>query len=407
MKKREGLLELGRISKRDLDLNEEAIRAGATYNLKSPQVITWFLPLVTHALKGGVRTVFTFAERLTKRHGTLSVFVLYSYNGREFDTEELARSLRRNFPELNFLLRTFIRGKDRIDDLPASEAGFCTLWTTAYLLLRYNQVHKKFYFMQDYEPMFYEGGGVYMLIEETYRFGFSCIANTPGVGERYKVYSNDVTTFLPGVDRTIFYPSSNRKTPGAPFKVVFYGRPENSRNAFHLGVEVIRDLKAELKERVHIISVGAEWAPRDYDLEGVVDNWGLLQTIEDVAECYRSADMGLVFMATPHPSYQPLEYMASGCVVATNINEGTGWLINSENALVLEPNPGIAAERIIETLETPDRMLELRAKGLETVNQLNWDDAYEVFETRLTESSCEWASVPPGAPVLEDSSRNT
>lgn len=383
MKKREGLLKLGRISKSDIELNEETIRKGAEQPLSIPKVVTWFLPTVTHALRGGVFTIFKFSEMLSKRHGTLCIFVLYAIDGREFDTTDLVDSLKLNFPDLFFIVRTFVKERDNIDDIPPSEVAFCTLWTTAYLLLRYNKVYRKFYFMQDYEPMFYEGGAVYILIEQTYRFGFSCIANTPGVAERFKEYSNDVVTFLPGIDRSQFYPGDISHTKRKKFRLVFYGRPGNPRNSFHLGIEVLCDVKRLLGERAEIISVGAEWSPSDYDIDGVVENWGLLKSIEEVAQCYRDSDMGLVFMATPHPSYQPLEYMASGCVVATNLNEGTRWLLNKDNALLLEPNPGVAAERIVETLEDSAKMAKLRQNGLQTVSELDWDAGYQVFESRL------------------------
>ncbi|WP_206067671.1 rhamnosyltransferase WsaF family glycosyltransferase, partial [Escherichia coli] len=90
---------------------------------------------------------------------------------------------------------------------------------------------------------------------------------------------------------------------------------------------------------VDIVSVGADWSVDDYGLGGVVENRGLLSSLEDVANLYREADLGLVFMVTPHPSYQPLEYMACGCVVATNINEANQWLINASNSIQLEPIP--------------------------------------------------------------------
>jgi glycosyltransferase involved in cell wall biosynthesis len=241
--------------------------------------------------------------------------------------------------------------------------------------------------MQDYEPMFYVGGAVYLLIEQTYRFGFSCIANTSGVANRFKEYSNDVVSFLPGVDRSQFYPGDIPPTNRNKFRLVFYGRPGNPRNSFHLGIEVLCDVKRLLGERAQIISVGAEWSPAEYDLDGIVENWGLLKTIEEVAQCYRDSDMGLVFMATPHPSYQPLEYMASGCVVATNLNEGTRWILNKDNSLLLEPNPGVAAERIVETLQDSDKMTKLRHNGLQTVRELDWEAAYQVFEDRLNSTA--------------------
>lgn len=379
-------MDLVTTTTQDLDANRAAIATGQTITIDKPQVITWFLPIVTHALKGGVRTVFAFSEQMSVKYGTLNVFVLYAFNGRDFDTEELTASLKLHFPNQKFVLRKFLHGKDRAEDLPHSEIAVCTLWTTAYIMLRYNQTFRKFYFMQDYEPMFYQGGELYMMIEQTYRFGYSCIANTPGVGNRYLAYSPDMVSFLPGIDHSSFYPDDSRDddfSAAGPWQIVFYGRPGNARNGFFLGTDILKAIKAQLGDQVRILSAGAEWAPENYGLDGVVENLGLLKTMEEVAELYRASDIGLVFMATPHPSYQPLEYMACGCLVATNRNEANSWLLNDENALLLEPIPHVAADRMVALLRDPQRRRVMRIKGRETVTRLQWDDAYDIIERRM------------------------
>ena len=115
----------------------------------------------------------------------------------------------------------------------------------------------------------------------------------------------------------------------------------------------------------------------------MVENLGLLKRIDQVADLYRASDLGLVLMATPHPSYQPLEYMASGMVVATNINEANRWLLTPENALLIEPIPDVAAPRIADLLEDPAQRARLVAAGLETVQGLDWADAFNVITTRM------------------------
>lgn len=382
MLKDQGLIQIADASISDLNENDRSIRAGSKVQLEKINSATWFLPIVTHALKGGVRTVFTFAERMSAKWGTINIFVIYSHSGQDFDIGGFEQSLAEHFPGLRFLVRKFIRGQDEASSIPHADIAFCTLWTTAYLLLKYNQVHKKFYFMQDYEPLFYEAGSVYAAIEQTYRFGFSCIANTPGVGNKYLQYSNDVTHFFPGVDSEIF----NTNLPKAvsdKFRVVFYGRPGNSRNCFSLGVLTLKALKLKMMDKVEILSVGAEWDVAEYGLEGTLENLGLLSSLNEVARLYRNSDLGLVFMVTPHPSYQPLEYMACGCVVATNINESNGWLLNHINSLQLEPIPEIAAQRICDLLVDRARLDEIRTEAYNTIKVYNWNDAFSVFEKRI------------------------
>jgi glycosyltransferase involved in cell wall biosynthesis len=379
------LIDLARVSLTELEQNASTIRSGRFTYTGNPKVVVWFLPIVKHALMGGVRTIFMLAEELSRRFDTLNVIVCYSRTGAHHSLDGLSASLRKHFPELRFAVRLHRRNKDSVDDIPTSDIAFCTLWTTAYVLLRYNKTKKKMYFMQDYEPMFYAGGPEYLAIEQTYRFGFSCIANSPGVGERYLQYSSDVTVFRPGVDRDVYFPrdgSSVNKSEVS--RIVFYGRPSNPRNSFELGVGILREVKRYMGDSVDIVSVGADWSEKEHGLEGIVRNLGLLSTLEEVAKCYRAADVGLVFMATPHPSYQPLEYMASGCVVATNINESNAWLLNEGNALLVEPLLGVAAERIVAALQDEEFLAARRQAGYRTVEKLNWSDAFDEIIHRLS-----------------------
>ena len=383
MQHRDGLIDLAEASPAILAANTAAIADGQRYPIERVASVAWFLPEVPHALVGGVRTVFQTAQHLSQTQGTRHLFVIFTFMGTDFDPAPLDASLRENFPDLDFTLQVLRRGIDRVEDLPGAQIAVCTLWTTAFVMLRYNQTRRKFYLMQDYEPMFYAGGDVAMLIEQTYRFGYSCIANTPGVGAHYLRYSSDMVSFLPGVDRDVYYPDSDKSETNSPYKLVFYGRPERARNGFFLGADILKALKARFGRRIEITSAGADWSPAEYGLKGVVTNLGLLKTIPEVADLYRASDMGLVLMATPHPSYQPLEYMASGMVVATNVNEANRWLLTPENALLIEPIPSVAAERIGTLLEDPEQRARLVAAGLETVKDLNWKTAFNVITTRL------------------------
>ena len=382
MPERDGLMDLAQATLEDLDANATAIKQGLTHPIDRIGSVAWFLPEVSHALLGGLRTVFATAEYLSRTHGTRNMFVLSSFREDPPDTAPLIASLRENFPDAEFVVRVLRQGIDRPEDLPGAQIAICTLWTTAYGMLRYNQTRRKFYFMQDYEPMFYAGGDLSLMIEQTYRFGYSCIANTPGVGARYLPYNRDMVSFLPGVDHDVFHPGPT-KDPARRQRIVFYGRPERARNGFFLGADILRAVKSRMEDRIEIISAGAEWDPADYGLDGIVTNLGLLGSLPQVADLYRSADLGLILMATPHPSYQPLEYMACGCVVATNINEANRWLLTPDNALLVEPIPKIAAKRITDLLANPAGMAHRIRHGFETVRDLHWDLAFKVIESRL------------------------
>ena len=109
-------------------------------------------------------------------------------------------------------------------------------------------------------------------------------------------------------------------------------------------------MKSHLGKNVSILCAGSEWNPADYALDNVVENLGLL-TYRQTADLYRSCHAGAVLMLTRHPSYIPLELMASGALVITNRNHWTEWLLHDrENCLLSHTTATCLAETIEEGL---------------------------------------------------------
>ncbi len=314
-------------------------------------------------------------DSFSRRFGTQNTIVLHG--GKKIALRDVENMIRSAFPNLKFRL-TSVSSGDEVDNLPPSDAAFCTLWTSAYLLVRYNKCKGKFYFIQDFEPAFYAAGSTYGLIEQTYHFGFNGIANTPGVGELYRQYNPWVQYFLPGVDKSIFYPDPKRTTRDGTKRVVFYGRPQNERNAFELGLGALSLVKNALGDAIEIVSVGADFRESDYGIKGIVNNRGVLQSLEELAALYRSSDVGLVFMYTAHPSYQPYEYMASGCATVTNFNRYTQWFLrDGDNAALTDSTVTRVAERILEVLHDDGLRRRIVERGMKNVAELEWEDSLD------------------------------
>ena len=104
----------------------------------------------------------------------------------------------------------------------------------------------KYYFVQDYEPLFYPAGTLYALAEATYRLGFAGLVNTPGLEKIYAGYDNPSASFVPAVEVISADESKPSMRPGAPVQVVLYGRPETDRNGFELLAAASRRVKDRL-----------------------------------------------------------------------------------------------------------------------------------------------------------------
>jgi glycosyltransferase involved in cell wall biosynthesis len=292
--------------------------------------VGWFVPDFYHPFYGGVHTILRFADHLQRQTGVRNhFFVAGTYPARR-----IASLIAQAFPALSEAPVTRVPGYADIPALPDTDASVATLWSTAYFLLKYNQTRRKFYFLQDYEPLFYPAGSTSAQVEATYHFGFYGLANTPSVKQAYEEHHGGrAESFVPCVDTDVFRPTP-MPIPPRPFTIFFYGRPEHPRNGFELGAAALRQVKRHLGAGVRIVAAGASWDPAECELEGVVENLGLLSYTE-TADLYRACDAGLVLMFTRHPSYIPLELMASGCLVVTNRNPATQWLLRDrENCLL-------------------------------------------------------------------------
>ena len=329
----------------------------------------WFLPWFDHIMRGGIYTIFRIANHFCSREKTHNIFVLNGVNSRKTDIANIKKQIGEAFPNLSFEVLD-LDDFEEISDLPKSDAAFCTLWTTAYSLVKYNNCKAKFYLNQDYEPLFYEAGSIYGLIEETYRFHFIGLANTKGIKDKYESYGNVVEYFTPAVDNNIYFPG---QADDSKKRIVFYGRPSNNRNGFLLGIEALKIVKAYFGDSVEIYSAGAKFDVNTFGVNGIVNNLGLLSSLQEVADLYRKCDVGLVFMFTPHPSYQPLEYMACGCATVTNINEGNNWLLkDKENCILSEPTISCIAENIINLLNDDVTRSKIIKNGIKTVENMDW-----------------------------------
>lgn len=361
----------------DLDDNAATIASwNAAEGEREIRTATWLLPHFSHAYFGGIYTIFRFIDGLERR-GVKNRVVIF--DDALADPKVVKAKIVEAWPSLADIEVTCgtTEGRDPLAHLPESDIGVCTLWMSAFALARWRGVRGKYYFVQDYEPEFYPAGSAFALAEQTYRFGFTGIVNTPGLAQAYGEWGNQTIPFTPAVDRDVYRPDPERSDE--QIRIVFYNRPSTDRNAFGLGLAALAKVKARHGDRVDIVAVGEQFDPAHYGLDGVVRSAGLLPGLEAVAEMYRSSHIGLVLMFTRHPSYQPFEYMASGCATVTNRNRWTDWLFrHDDNALLAEPSATSLADQVTRVVEDADLRARISAGGLRTLDEGNaWEDEIE------------------------------
>ena len=362
------------------DASPELIRQSksgtASPGANSIQRLTWVLPVFQHAFYGGVMTILRFADYFRRAHGVKSDFVFLGGAPEEVMRVRLASA----FPELAESSGiTRLRSYSDWDRVEPSDGTISTLWTTAYAALHFKRTRRKFYFVQDYESLFYPAGSTYALAEATYRFGYHGICNTRSLAGMYREFGGDAEYFDPCIDSNYFFEKNRTYDETKPQTVFCYARPGHPRNCFELLTQALRLLKNRMGDGVRIFSAGAEWNPSDYGLEGVVENLGLLG-YSATGALYRTCDIGVVMMMTRHPSYLPMELMACGALVVTNENRYTRWLLeNEKNCLLSETSPGALAEVMERGLRDNDLRARItkHAAGQVLSQYSDWDGQTE------------------------------
>jgi glycosyltransferase involved in cell wall biosynthesis len=345
-----------------------------------PRTIRWYLPFFHHVYFGGVHTLLRFADQFARHHGIQNHF--HCYDVAPPAVGGMAAKVASAFPAL---AGSPFSSAHEGYSLPPVDAAIATLWSSAYPVLHARNARAKFYFVQDNEQQFYSAGAASALAEETFRFGFPGIVNTPGLAEVYRSYGNPAVSFVPAVDLERYHPPEAPRPQDAPIRVFFYARPKTSRNAFGLGLAALDRLKRFYGDRVEILCAGENWNPAQFGLTGRITNLGVLQSLDEVAALYRSCDIGLVFMHTKHPSYQPFEFMASGVATVSNSNPATAWLLrDGENCLLTPPLPTPTAERLGRLVDDSELRERIVAAGLAEVGRYRWEDQIESVWQALT-----------------------
>jgi len=337
------------VTSQDIEQSKQACETPKPSKIKTA---TWFVPYYDHFGFNGIQTIFRFIEKLSKE-GVKNYIVIY--DNPTMDTSKLREEMANHFPGIKDY-EIIVFGDDKLKDikeLPSSDIAFCTIWVSAYVLLRYNNTKRKYYFIQDYEPLFYVAGSTSALSESTYRFGFRGIVNTPGLlAAVNQEHGLEGVSFIPAVNHQLYHPDPKRDNKKV--RIFFYARPSNPRNAFNLGVLTIKQLLKKYGNKIEVITAGAEWNESHYGLKGKITNRGLIKSLDEVAALYRSCDIGFAYMLNKHTTYQMMEYSASGMATVMNNNEDHHWLHkDGENCLLAEPSPASMAEKIGLLVDDP------------------------------------------------------
>jgi glycosyltransferase involved in cell wall biosynthesis len=339
------------------------------------RTVNWFLPDIDSPFYGGINTALRIANTLARDHGVENRFVVIGAGPEGFFRSALAAA----FPALASAPIVFSDGSyASIDAAPPCDVAIATLWTTAYAVTMFSGTKRKFYLVQDFEPMFYPAGTLYALAEETYRLGLYALGNTENMLQLYRDdYGGKGISFMPAVDPTVFHARTRPDpSPGAPITVFVYARPGHWRNCWELASPALEEVKRRVGDRVRILTAGS-WAVPEPEGLPPMRHLGLLD-YRATGELYRHCDVGLSLTVSKHPSYLPLELMACGAAVVAFDNPWGHWLLrDGENSLLALRTVAGLAGAIERLVVDEDLRLRLGQAGVAEIAKSygSWDTA--------------------------------
>lgn len=282
---------------------------------------------------GGHTTMFRMVQAIEAAGHRCVLFLYDRYGG---DIRRHEQTIRQGWPEIQVKVVDATSGIDGVD------ACIATGWPTAHVLARRGTAPmRRLYFIQDYEPFFYPRGSEYSLAEDTYRFGFRCIALGRMVGESIVSevgLSPDVTQF--GCDTSTYRFTNDGHRSG----VVFYTRPGVPRRGYLLGRLALEDFHRHHPEQeIHVYG---------HDVTGLpfpVTRHKRMTPLE-LNELYNSTVAGLA-MSFTNISLVAEEMLAAGTIPVVNDSRHSRADIMSEYVEWAPPTPAGIARSLSRAVE--------------------------------------------------------
>ncbi len=331
-------------------------------------IINWVIPEMGVG-SGGHIDIFRFVKFLNEMGFKNKIYLMKK---EIFKTDEQARAFVAEYYGMD---NEDIEFHVDIEDMGFAHATFATAWNTAYKVRDFNNTISKFYFVQDFEPLFFPVGSEYVFAENTYKFGFRGI--TAGNWLRDKLhdeYGMQTSSFLFSYDHDLYHPGSKRdKTK----RVFFYARPVTPRRDFELGLLALNKLTSRMPD-VEVVFAG--WDVSSYRIDFKHGNFGSVKLTE-LSDLYAQCDLCLVLSGT-NLSLLPLEAMASNSAVVCTKGANSTWLVNDKNAIMVDFDADDIADKLEYYLTHEEELAAIRKKGLDfALNTSSWEnEAVKVAE---------------------------
>jgi hypothetical protein len=310
------------------DNTESTLQKKRTYTIPSTTVqrISMITDSVgSSSLFGGVGTALIFSALLANRSDAQLRIITRTERAQPQNLEHFLSLYNIKLKhEIIFQFAAFYDQSYEVD-VTGEDIFITTSWWTTAATIPSVASRSIIYLLQEDERMFYSYG------DERYK----CDAVLKNKEIRFLIntqllFDHLVKNGLPQLEQrglwfepafpNSIYNTKTKENLEQKLKLFFYARPNNPRNLFELGIEILDKAISQ-----HILDIN-EWdiffvgkdIPNISFSSGYIPKKFENLSWAEYADFIGTVDCGLSLMYTPHPSYPPLDLAASGAVVVTN-----------------------------------------------------------------------------------------
>jgi glycosyltransferase involved in cell wall biosynthesis len=342
-----------------------------------PLTINWIVRAPIAGTGGGYWTIFRLANHLGAAGHRVRVYVERIAHLEGLSEEEVVAFLETNFGPLQV---EPVVGHERI--LPA-DVSIATNWPTAYTVAQLPSSLFKLYFVQDFEPEFYERADpLYRKAEATYELPLQVVTIGRSLARRMEeVTQRPALSIDFAIDSSVFRMETDPAERGDPVRVLFFARPSLPRRGFSLGVEALRRVKA-LRPDVRIAFFGADDAELG-DIGFELENLGVLSHAE-LARAMNRSHVLLCFSLSANISWVPFQGMACGCaVVDADVSGVREMIADGETCRLAAPEPDAVAAAVVALIDDARERERLGRAAAAEMQRRTWEGSAQQFERIL------------------------
>lgn len=287
---------------------------------------------------------------------------------------EMEKNAEINLPDYKGKIYT----KDYLNGLCA-DIVIATLWESVYYAKKLPGY--KMYFLQDYEPYFYEYNEYFFLAKKTYELGLHMVSL--GGWNKWKI---EKECNVKGID-VIDFPYENKEYR---YKERDFFKYSNNDEEIIIAVYIKRDgkrmpnlIQLMLKKMVELFEMdGKKIRIKFFGLDKkdkvlVGENLGKL-TQEELQKLYHDASFGMV-ASMSNISLVPYEMMATGLPII-EFQEGTfSYFFSDEAAILTDFSYVTLYEKLSYLLKHPKELQRMQQQALEELKSLSWEKSGEQF----------------------------